>query len=71
MTYNLWIGQKLFTLPKRLLSITIQTMRWMLVHIPAKLVRHGRAVYLRLATTVEKYNLLIRMKDRCTELAGA
>jgi hypothetical protein len=71
MTYNLWIGQKLLTLPKRLLSITIQTMRWMLVHIPAKLVRHGRAVYLRLATTVEKYNLLIRMKDRCTELAGA
>jgi len=71
MTYNLWIGQKLLTLPKHLFSITIKTMRWMLVQIAGKLVRHGRAVYFKLATTVEKYNLLIRMKEKCVELACA
>jgi len=71
MTYNLWIGQKLLTLPKRLFCITIKTMRWMLVQIAGKLVRHGRAVYFKLATTVEKYNLFTRMKDRCVELACA
>lgn len=68
MTYNLWIGQKLLTLPKRLLSITIRTMRWMLVQIAGKLVRHGRALYFRLATTAEKYNLFVRIKHRCVNL---
>ena len=70
LAYNLWIAQKFLTLPERFSSITIKTMRWMLVNIAGKLVRHGRRVLFKLATSVAKHRLYLEMMRASVALAS-
>lgn len=69
LAYNLWIAQKFLTLPRRFSSITIKTMRWMLVNIAGKLVRHGRRLCFKLATTAAKHTMYLQMMDASVALA--
>ncbi|MFN3466769.1 MAG: transposase, partial [Candidatus Brocadiales bacterium] len=55
MTYNLWIAQKLLTLPQTWWNKTISTMRWAVIETAGKMIRHGRQVILSPASTIEKY----------------
>jgi hypothetical protein len=68
MTYNLFIAQKLLTLPEEWKSKTIKTFRWLLVEVAGKLIEHGRRMILKIATSMEKYRIYLEMRRRSYEL---
>jgi len=45
-------------------SKTIATLRWQIVEIAGRVIRHGQCLILRLATTWEKVALLLQMRRR-------
>jgi hypothetical protein len=65
MVYNTFIFQRELVLPEHYVRKTIQTLRWSLLEIAGKVVRHGRRVFLLLATTWDKYNIYFQMRKRC------
>jgi hypothetical protein len=42
----------------------VATLRWQLIEVAGRLVRHGRELILRIATTCEKYRLFLQMRGR-------
>jgi len=62
LVYNLTQAQKLLFLSADWKSKTIATLRWQLIEVAGRLVSHGRRLVLRLATTLEKYVLLLQMR---------
>ena len=64
LAYNLTQAQKLLFLDPEWKPRTIATLRWQLINVAGRLVRHGRCLILRLATSWEKYRLLVQMRDR-------
>lgn len=65
LVYNTTIAQKLFILPEEWAKKTIHTIRWALIECAGRVVRHGRRLTLKLATTYEKYKLYLYMRERC------
>ncbi|MGQ9570835.1 MAG: transposase [Thermodesulfovibrionales bacterium] len=65
IVYNTFIFQRELVLPKHYGKKTIQTLRWALIEIAGKVVRHGRRVFLLLATTWDKYRIYFQMRKRC------
>jgi hypothetical protein len=65
LTYNTFILQKEFLLPDEYRVKTIGTLRWSLIGIAGKVVRHGRRLWLLLATTLGKLNIYQQMRKRC------
>lgn len=65
LVYNTFILQKELLLPDQFRTKTIQTLRWALIGIAGKVVRHGRRLLLLLATTWDKYNIYFQMRKRC------
>lgn len=65
LVYNTTAAQKLFLLPKEWAKKTIHTIRWALIQVAGKVVRHGRRLTLKLATTYEKYKLYLYMREQC------
>lgn len=63
--YNTFILQKEFLLPNEMKTKTIGTLRWTLIGIAGKVVRHGRRLRLLLAGAMEKYLLYSNMRKRC------
>jgi hypothetical protein len=68
MTYNLFIAQKLLTLPEPWQTKTIQSLRWLLVEVAGKLISHGRRMILKIATSVDKFRIYLEMRRRTYEL---
>jgi hypothetical protein len=68
LTYNMFILQKELLLTTEYKRCTIQTLRWMLINVAGKIVRTGRSLLLKLATTYEKYMVYGEMRRRCMEL---
>ena len=64
MTYNLFIAQRLLTMPEQWRTKTIKSVRWLLIEVAGKLVHHGRRVVLRVATSLEKYRIYLEMRRR-------
>ncbi len=64
LAYNLTQAQKLLFLDPEWKPRTIGTLRWQLINVAGRLVRHGRCLILRLATSWEKYKLLVQMRGR-------
>jgi len=64
LAYNLTQAQKLLFLDPEWRPKTIATLRWQLIQVAGRLVRHGRRWILRLATTWEKCTLLLQMRRR-------
>jgi len=50
MSYNLFIAQKLLTMPEEWKTKTIKSIRWLLVEVAGKLIGHGRRMILKIAT---------------------
>lgn len=69
MTYNLFISQKILTLPKEWHGKTIKSIRWLLVEVAGKLIEHGRSLILKIATHMEKYERYIKIRRRTYELS--
>jgi hypothetical protein len=68
MTYNLFIGQRLFVMPEPWRTKTIKSLRWLLIEVAGRLVRHGRRVILKVATSLDKYRIYLEMRRRTYEL---
>jgi hypothetical protein len=68
MTYNLFIAQRLLTMPADWKNKTIKSIRWLLVETAGKLIEHGRMTILKLVTGVEKYMVCLEMRRRTYEL---
>jgi len=64
MTYNLFIAQKLLTMPEEWHTKTIKSIRWLLVEVGGKLIEHGRRVILKIAASMDKYRVYLEMRRR-------
>ena len=63
---NLVQGMKLLFLDPEWKSKTVATLRWQLIQVAGRLIRHGRRLILRLAVSLEKYALLVELRRRVT-----
>ena len=63
-------AQKLMFLPPEWKTKTVATLRWQLIEIAGRLIRHGRRLILRLATTPEKVALFLQTRHRLKAFAG-
>jgi hypothetical protein len=69
IAYNLFVAMKLLSLPPWLRNSTIATVRWRVYQTAARLVHHGHQVLLKLATSVDKMGLFLRVRRRCLQMA--
>lgn len=69
MTYNLFIAQKLLTMPETLWEKTIKSIRWLIIEAPGKLIEHGRRTILNIAANIGKYKIYLEMRRRTYELS--
>jgi len=65
LTYNMFIMQKELLLPESFKTKTIYTLRWSLIEIAGKVVKHGRMLWLLLSTTMDKFSIYNHMRKRC------
>ncbi len=68
LAYNLGVLMKAQLLPAEYRHSTVQTLRWQLYRLAAKLVRHGRQWILKVRTTSEKLALLLALRQKCFAL---
>lgn len=69
IAYNLFQAMKLLSLPAWWRRSTIATARWRLYQTAASVVHHARQVLVRLAASGDKFNLFLRMRRRCVQVA--
>lgn len=69
IAYNLFQAMKLLSLPAWWRTSTIATARWRLYQTAARVVHHARQVLVRLAASGDKFNLFLRMRRRCVQVA--
>jgi hypothetical protein len=69
MSYNLFIAQKLLTMPNEWQTKSIKSIRWLVVEVAGKLIEHGRQVILKIAASVEKYRIYLQMRRRIYTLS--
>ena len=67
LTYNLFLAQKLLTMPEPWKTKTIKSIRWLLVEVGGKLVSRSRRMILRISTSLEKVRLYLDMRRRTFE----
>ena len=65
LVYNTAQAQKLLFMEKSWHRTTIATIRWKLVQIAGKVVRHGRQVVLKLVASQEKLEIYLQIRQRC------
>lgn len=68
LTYNLFIVQRLLTMPEEWNTKTIKSVRWFLMEVGGKLVFHGRRMILKIATSLDKFRIYLEMRRRAFEL---
>ena len=70
MAYNFHVFSKEYMLPVSWRQHTIQTVRWKLIHIAGKVVKHARNVYLKLAgISSDLLEIFNTARQRCWEVA--
>lgn len=69
LAYNLGVLLKAEVLPEEYRHSRVQTLRWQLYRLAAKLVRHGRQWILKVRTDSEKLALLLAVRKKCYELS--
>jgi hypothetical protein len=68
LTYNLFLGQKLLSMPEEWFTKTIKTVRWLLVQVGGRLVSRSRRMILRVSTSIEKVRVYLEIRQRTFEL---
>jgi len=68
LAYNLTQAQKFLFLDADWRPRTIVTLRWQLINVAGRLVRHGRRWVLRLAASAEKFALFLDLRRRMAEM---
>ena len=69
LAYNLGVLLKAELLPEEYRNSTVQTLRWKLYRMAAKLVRHGRQWVLKVRAGSEKLALLLAVRKKCLTLS--
>ena len=64
LTHNYFIAQKLLTMPLELQNKTIESIRWMFVEIPGKVIRHANKTILKIGTSIEKFDIFTEMREK-------
>jgi hypothetical protein len=64
LAYNLYVAQKYFVIGEEYQKRTIHSLRWSLIQIPGKLIRHAGRLILKIAATVGKFGHYMRMRQR-------
>jgi hypothetical protein len=67
LTYNMTQAQKLFFMDSDWRTHTIGTIRWRLIEVAGKVVRHGRQLILKLAAPSDKLEVYLRIRQLCWE----
>jgi hypothetical protein len=65
LVYNTTQAQKCLFMEKSWHNTTIATIRWKLVQIAGKVVRHGRQVVLKLVAPLEKLEIFLHIREMC------
>jgi hypothetical protein len=65
LAYNLTQAQKLLFMDPEWKSKTIATLRWQVIDVAGRLVRHGRRLILRIAASAEKFGWFLMIRQRC------
>jgi len=68
MTYNLFIAQKLLTMPEQWKTKTIKSIRWLLVEVGGKLIYHGRRIILKITNSMDQFRISLEMRRWTYEL---
>ena len=61
---NLVQGMKLLFLDQEWKTKTVATLRWQLIQVAGRLIRHGRSLILRLAASWDKFSVLAELRRR-------
>ncbi len=70
IAYNLFLALKLLGLPIWWRQHTIATIRWKLYQVAARLTRHARQIFLRLAAPLAKINIFRQVYETCFQLSS-
>ena len=67
IAYNLFMGFKRLSLPAAWQRRTIATVRWKLIQVAGRIVRHAGQVILRLCMKAKEWDLMIGIRQKCFE----
>lgn len=67
IAYNLFIGFRRLSLPAVWQRHTIATVRWKLIQVAGRIVRHAGQVILRLCRQAKEWDLMIGIRQKCFE----
>jgi len=65
LAYNTTQAQKLLFMEEEWRQTTIATLRWPLVEVAGKIIRHGRKVILRIVAPPDKLRIFLLIRQRC------
>lgn len=68
LCHNLFIAQKMLTMPEKYHHLTIKTIRWLLLEIPGKIIQKAGQVILKIACSVEKFDLFTSIRSKNYDL---
>lgn len=71
LCHNLFIAQKLLTMPKEYKKSTIKSIRWVLLDVPGKLIRQAGHIVLKIACNSDKYDLYTYIRRKIHDLRMA
>jgi len=71
LAYNLFIGVKRLACPASWAAPTIATVRWRLVQVAGRILRHAGRVVVRLVLEAEALTCWHTIRQRCWALGGA
>jgi len=67
LAYNTTQAQKLLFMEEEWKTRTIATLRWKLVEIAGKVIRHGRRVILKIVAPLEKLMIFLKIRQSCLD----
>ncbi|MGA1841387.1 MAG: transposase [bacterium] len=70
LTYNLMVAQKHFVIKQGYENKTIQTLRWKLIQVPARIIKTSRYIIFKIETVAEKFNHYLAMIKRIESIAA-
>jgi hypothetical protein len=68
LCHNIFIAQKILTMPKEYHHRTIKTIRWLLLEVPGKLIKKAGQVILKVACSAEKFDLFVSIRRKTHDL---
>lgn len=71
LAYNLFIGFKRLACPAAWAAHTIATVRWRLIQVAGRIIRHAGQIILKLVVEAETLALFQQIRRQCVALAGA